>query len=59
MCFERDPSTCHRNIVIEEIAKRRQFSVEHLGVPNGIATQGNDAKAKKRTAWSGESGHPG
>jgi uncharacterized protein (DUF488 family) len=59
MCFERDPSTCHRNIVVEEMSKRRQFSVEHLNVPSGIVAQGNDAKAKKRTAWSGESGHPG
>jgi uncharacterized protein (DUF488 family) len=37
MCYERDPKTCHRKIVVEAIVERGQFSVEHLGVPAGFA----------------------
>jgi uncharacterized protein (DUF488 family) len=59
MCFERDPQTCHRNIVVEEMCKTGQFAVEHLGVPEDFAIQGHGPTAKRRPAWSGESSYPG
>lgn len=33
MCYERDPNTCHRNILIEKILIDHNFKVTHLGVP--------------------------
>ena len=30
LCFERDPATCHRSMVAEELARRHGFDVHHL-----------------------------
>lgn len=37
LCFERNPSCCHRAIVANTIASRASMVVKHLGVRNGLA----------------------
>jgi len=36
LCFERDHTHCHRCIVAEEMARRGQFRLVHLGVQSGL-----------------------
>lgn len=43
MCYERDPKVCHRQIVVEEAMKRKNFRVRHLGVPYRL---------RSRNRWS-------
>ena len=37
LCFEREPSCCHRAIVAEAVAERVAFQVLPLGVRHGLA----------------------
>jgi len=30
LCFERDPASCHRSMVADEMARRHAFQVHHL-----------------------------
>lgn len=32
LCYERDPKTCHRSIVAEQMKKQKPFKTQHLGV---------------------------
>ncbi len=36
LCFERDHTHCHRCIVAEQMARRAEFRLVHLGVQNGL-----------------------
>jgi len=36
MCYERDPSVCHRSIVASAISGEVKITVRHLGVREGI-----------------------
>ena len=33
LCFEHDPRTCHRMVIVEELAHLHGIDVEHLGAP--------------------------
>ncbi|MGB8274204.1 MAG: DUF488 domain-containing protein [Alphaproteobacteria bacterium] len=37
MCYERDPSVCHRRLVAERIAAIVEVRIQHLGVKHGFA----------------------
>lgn len=39
MCYERDPSGCHRKIVADSLASLLKVEVRHLGVRDGIASE--------------------
>lgn len=41
LCYERDPSSCHRAIVAEEMAGREAVDVNHIGVREGLAEEAN------------------
>lgn len=36
LCFERDPSNCHRSIIAADLADRWNFSVVHIGVNDKV-----------------------
>lgn len=38
MCYERDPSGCHRKLVAEKISAITGSAVKHLGVKDGIVS---------------------
>jgi uncharacterized protein (DUF488 family) len=42
LCYERDPDTCHRKIVAKSMAAQSSFKVNHIGVREGIALEGED-----------------
>ncbi|MCA3248442.1 MAG: DUF488 domain-containing protein [Azospirillum sp.] len=46
MCYERDPSGCHRSIVADKIASGTGVVVSHIGVRDGI----NRTRQKKGTS---------
>lgn len=37
LCFERSHSYCHRSIVAEELARKAEIGIRHIGVVRGIA----------------------
>lgn len=37
MCYERDEKTCHRKIVADDLMRRTEISVKHLGVVHGVS----------------------
>jgi uncharacterized protein (DUF488 family) len=37
LCFERDHKACHRSIVVEKLLTLGDFSIKHIGVPNGFS----------------------
>ncbi len=37
LCFERCHKECHRTMVTDEIEKRAEISIQHIGVRHGIA----------------------
>lgn len=39
MCYEREPSGCHRKIVADSLADLLKVEVRHLGVRDGIAIE--------------------
>jgi uncharacterized protein (DUF488 family) len=39
MCFERDPHTCHRELVAEAVNAKLPVEIQHLGVRSGLAKQ--------------------
>jgi uncharacterized protein (DUF488 family) len=39
MCFERDPTTCHRSIVAKHLEALTKLRTRHLGVRNGESGQ--------------------
>lgn len=39
MCYERDPSYCHRSIVADAASNIVPARIEHLGVKEGIASE--------------------
>lgn len=39
MCYERDPSGCHRKIVADSLVDLLKVEVRHLGVRDGIASE--------------------
>ena len=39
MCYERDPTTCHRRVVAERIENMTGMKTKHLGVQNGASNQ--------------------
>ncbi|MFE8647172.1 DUF488 family protein [Sphingomonas sp. NCPPB 2930] len=47
MCFERDPTTCHRSIVAKQLASLTKLNTRHLGVKDGIAGQRTCAGASE------------
>lgn len=52
MCYERDPSVCHRKIVADSLANLLKVEVRHLGVRNGISEA-------RRPVGKRTGGHPG
>lgn len=40
MCFERDPTTCHRSIVAKHLEPLVQLKTKHLGVKHGVSGEG-------------------
>lgn len=40
MCFEREPSECHRNIIADVLRREHGYNVRHVGVPKGYALRG-------------------
>ncbi|MEM7069020.1 MAG: DUF488 domain-containing protein [Pseudomonadota bacterium] len=50
LCFERDPCTCHRSIVLKEMQKAASFTQQHLGVKEGMANSRNDSYATHASA---------
>lgn len=39
LCYERDPQVCHRLIVATEMASAGAFSIQHLGVREGLGNK--------------------
>lgn len=46
MCYERDPNTCHRNIVIEQMLIDCDLKVRHLGVPDRYARMRSSGRSQ-------------
>ena len=47
MCFERDPHTCHRELVAAAVCDSMPVEIRHLGVRSGLAKQ------KRRSSQTG------
>ena len=52
LCFERDPSDCHRTIIAKEITKLETAKIEHLGVRKGLAEEKNYGKLEAGRAYA-------
>lgn len=53
MCFERDPHTCHRQIVADALCDNLSAEIRHLGVRAGLGgrtTKTNQTRARKSTS---------
>lgn len=46
LCYERDPTVCHRTLVADALIERIDAKINHLGVRQGIS--GNDGIARQR-----------
>ncbi|MBF0353840.1 MAG: DUF488 domain-containing protein [Alphaproteobacteria bacterium] len=53
MCYERDPLSCHRKLVAEEICATLPSQIRHLGVKNGLAASREKTKRKGDRACQG------
>jgi len=52
MCYERDPTTCHRSIVLNHLSSKMSVKVHHLGVRSRIAKEVRSvAAANSKSAW--------
>ncbi len=52
MCYERDPSTCHRSIVAHKISEYNSCTIRPLGVREGIAGGRHGNGARKSSGFS-------
>ncbi len=43
MCYERDPSRCHRSVVATSISANVPISIRHVGVRDGFASRSSKA----------------
>jgi uncharacterized protein (DUF488 family) len=50
LCYERDPSTCHRTMVVSAICDIIGLKVQHLYVPNGREEEGSDKQRRRKAA---------
>jgi uncharacterized protein (DUF488 family) len=50
MCYERDPKTCHRRLVADEISAITGSVVRHLGVKDGVVS--GKRRAEGASEWS-------
>jgi uncharacterized protein (DUF488 family) len=50
MCFERDPETCHRSVVVDRWQQRGRRAVQHLGTdaPNPIEEPSTGTPARRQ-----------
>lgn len=53
LCYERDPSVCHRRLVAERIAAIVGVRIQHLGVKDGLATDERKADGTSRRTRQG------
>lgn len=47
LCYERDPTKCHRKLVSEAISAIMPVRIRHLGVREGLASNGSKRGARK------------
>jgi hypothetical protein len=57
LCYERDPTKCHRKLVSEAISAIIPVRIRHLGVREGLASNGSKRGARK-DARSGQGASP-
>lgn len=48
MCYERNPSECHRTIVASDLSNILNLSIKHLGVPEGLARDASKGRTRPR-----------
>lgn len=53
LCFERDPSTCHRSIVADALRDRSDARVEHLFGGGRAVGSGKDTRGPRRDPREG------
>jgi len=54
LCFEREPSNCHRSLVAFELSAKHNMAVKHLFVTEKAAIDGGLARKRRTSANFGQ-----